>query len=104
MIKPEQRTHVIQVYVTKTEKGVIRHEAKKRGISVSALAKVSLFEYFNPKVISKNKGIMKIDRILKGANTLSDVKALKRANDFRGCMVELKQVFAKRRRINNGGD
>ncbi|KKN56990.1 hypothetical protein LCGC14_0567120 [marine sediment metagenome] len=101
MIKPEQRTHVIQVYVTKTEKGVIRHEAKKRGISISALLKIGIFDYFNPKVISKSDPIVRIDRTPKGSTTFKDSKALQRPNDYKECIEELKQVFAKRRRINN---
>ena len=94
MIKPEQRTHVIQVYVTKTQKGVIRNEARKRGVSISALLKIATFEYFNPKVISKSVPIVRIDRTPKGS------KEPIRKNYFRECIDELKIVLEKRR-INN---
>lgn len=101
MIRPEQRTHVIKVYITKTDKAVLKNEARRRGVSVSALFKVAVFDYLSPKVVPKSVGIVRIDRTPKGSITMTDIKAQRRADDYRGCMVELKQYFAKKKRLDN---
>ena len=91
MIKPEQRKHIIKVYVTKTEKGVLKHEAKKRGISVSALLKVAIHEYLSPRIAPKSVPIVRIDRTPKGS------REPVRKNYFKECIDELKIVLEKRR-------
>lgn len=104
MIKPEQRTHVIKAYVTKTRKAILRQEHKKRGIGMSELINIALYDYFNPTQVPKRSGIVKIDRTPKGSITLTDLKALRRADDYRGVMVELKHYFTKKRRENDRTD
>jgi hypothetical protein len=95
MIKPEQRKHIIKVYVTKTQKGSLKHEARKRGISVSALLKVGIFEYLSPRLVPNNIPIIRIDRTPKGS------KEPIMKNYFRECIDELKIVLEIRRNKQN---
>ena len=95
MIRPEQKTHIIKAYMTKARKTVLIGEAKKRGIGVSELIKVALFEYLSPTKVPKRRGIVRIDRSPKG---FKDYKEQLHINSYRGVMVELKQYFAKKRR------
>ena len=90
MIKPEQRTHEIVGYVTKTYKKVVQLEAKKRGISVSAMINTALFDFLNPKILGKSSGILRIDRSKKG----SDIPI--RQSVYRDVMKELKEYFKKK--------
>lgn len=98
MIRPEQKTHTVKAYVTQTRKGMLKIEAKKRGVGISELIKIALFEYLSPKEVPKSRGIVRIDRTPKGKITIEDVKALQNENNFIGVMVELKQHFARERR------
>lgn len=92
MIKPEQRTEVVKVYVTWTEKKNLIFQARRRGVSVSSLMKVGIFEYLSPREVLKNKGIVRIDRTPKGS------KDPVRKNYFRECIDELKTVLEKRKK------
>jgi len=97
MIKPERRKHLIKSYVTKTRKAYYKTEAGKRGIGVSELIKIALFEYFEPKLVPES-AIVRIDRTPKGRTSFTDLKEIERSADYRGVMVELKQYFAKKKR------
>ena len=91
MIKPEQRKHEIVAYVTKTYKKVLQIKAKTRGISLSAMINLALFDFLNPNLMANSTGIMKIDRTPKGS------KEPVRRTHFRECIAELKIVLEKRR-------
>lgn len=94
MIKPEQRTHEIVGYVTKTYKKVLQIKAKQRGISLSAMINLALFEFLNPKMMAKSAPILRLDRTPKGS------KEPLMKNYYRECIAELKVVLEKRRKEN----
>lgn len=94
MIKPERRKHEIVAYVTKSYKEFLKREHRKRGLGMSELIRVALYEYFNPKLLAKSAPIVRIDRTPKGS------KEPIRKNFYRECIVELRMVLEKRR-INN---
>ncbi len=58
MIRPEQKVHVVKSYLTKTQKNVWKMEAKKRGIGISELIKVAIFDYLSPTKGTKTVGIV----------------------------------------------
>lgn len=60
---------------------------------MSELIRVALYDFLNPKILVKSKGIVRIDRTPKGS------KDPVRKNYFRECIDELKTVLEKR--INN---
>ena len=94
MIRPEQKRHLIKAYTTKTHKAFVKQEARKRGIAVSELIKVALYDYFNPREVPKSAAIVRIDRTPKGSTEPI------RKNHFRECIEELKTVLEKRREEN----
>ena len=105
MIKPEQRTHEIVGYVTQTYKKVLQIKAKQRGISLSAMINLALFDFLNPTMTAKSAPILRLDRSPKGS------KEPLRKRNFRECIEELKVVLEKRRGVeiysltaHEGGD
>lgn len=88
--KPEKGDHVIRIYCTHVFKEYFKKECRKRGVSESALGRIALYEYFQPKQVvmieKKSDAIVRIDRTPKGS------KEVKQKAHFRQVMAELKKI------------
>lgn len=63
-IKPETGNKRIQVYCSKTFLKYVKNECKKRdNVSMSALFKIALYEYLNPRVSVIREEIASVRRI-----------------------------------------
>jgi len=92
--KRQKQDKVVRMYVTPIYFRFLDVQAKKRNVSVSQLCKLALFDYFNPRYEIKEAPIIRIDRTPKGAKTNNEHRS-----NFKECMNELKEVFAKKRAI-----
>jgi len=92
--KPEKGSHSVEIYMTKTFKHHFRLECRKRGVSMSTLGRLSIYDYLQPRpVIIQGK-----DTTWNGWQPKKSITQIHNENEQSGkaqVIKEIKKIFTK---------